>query len=107
MTTLIICTTVIFIAAFIMYLNVKSIAAYVYVKTVCPDPEEHLSKSPYGISRELDSNGKWGYCITKNGEIMYSDDRGKLTAPVYIEFMSALKDMNLLEKIEGYKITKV
>lgn len=82
-----------------IYLN-KRTAAKLYSELVqeCDKP-----KSPYGISRELASNGFWGYCITKDGEVMYSDK----SSQVFSSFEVALKEINKLEAVQGYKKTRV
>lgn len=102
MNTLLVCCTILFVCICIVYVMNKRIAAWIYVKTV--NPESTKPKSPYGLSRELNNNDVWGYCITKNGEIIY--DKSK-NAVVYSYVEGAIVDMNILEQLEGYEKTKL
>lgn len=102
MSTLLVCCTIMFVCVCIVYTMNKRIAAWVYVKTV--NPESSNPKSPYSLSREQNIEHNWGYCITKNGEIVYDDKRNAI---VYSTAEGAIKDMNILEQLEGYEKTKL
>lgn len=95
------CCLIAFITICIVYVMNKKTSARLFVKLV--DPDSALPKSPYGVSREYGSNGMWGYCITKNGDVMYSSN----TAKVFESIDSAIRDINLLERLEGYRPTKL
>jgi len=102
MNTLLICCTILFVCVCIVYAMNKRIAAWIYVKTV--NPEATGKKSPYSLSREQNVDKEWGYCITKNGSIVYDD---KNNAIVYSTVSGALYDMNIMEQLEGYEKTKL
>lgn len=102
MNTLLVCCTILFVCVCIVYTMNKRIAAWVYVKTV--NPEGTKPKSPYGLSRERNQNDDWGYCITKDGKIIYDESN---SAVVYSFVEGAIKDMNILEQLEGYEKTKL
>lgn len=63
-----------------------------------------LKDSPYGISREEAKSGRIGYCITKNGKVLYTATD---TATVYNDINSCIKEINIFEKLEGYKLTSL
>lgn len=96
---LIVSCAIAFISSLIALIANRMIAANIYTRTVLG---ETLEKSPYGLQRE--KSNRWGYCITKRGEVMYNSD-GK--AELYHELGSAIEAMNVLEKIGGYKLTRV
>lgn len=64
--------------------------------------EANYPKSPYGIKRQI-SGEKWGYCITYNGEVMFDENKAQL----FTSANSAVYEINKLERIEGYKQTRV
>lgn len=82
-----------------LYLN-KLTAAKLYSEIVL---DADKPTSPYSVSRERAENGAWGYCITKNGEIMYSGNNSR----VFGSIKEALREINNLEAIQGYKKTRV
>ncbi|EBS4516556.1 hypothetical protein DQT32_03980 [Salmonella enterica subsp. enterica serovar Braenderup] len=90
-----------FIACCLVFVANKLIAARIYIRTV----EKHEGKkSPYSFSIEQNSKNEWGYCITENGKLLYSNG-GYGSAIVYKNLKDLLEQMNLLEKVNGYKIT--
>lgn len=64
--------------------------------------KDSLPKSPYGVSREI-LNKKWGYCITKDGNVVYRDNY----AQFFHTIESAVYAINELERVEGYQLTSV
>jgi hypothetical protein len=66
------------------------------------NPEEALPKSPYGVSREY-GNGGWGYCITKHGKIMYSDNKSLIFGSIE----EAVREINKIEGVEGFMKTRI
>ncbi|AQW89000.1 hypothetical protein FDH34_gp445 [Serratia phage BF] len=103
MNILIICTTIMFISALIALMVNRSIAARIYERTILDLAQSDLPDSPYGVSREPRGDGSWGYCITKNGKIVFSSD----TAQIFPSIGTIINEINKLEKIEGYKLTRV
>ncbi|QOI71472.1 hypothetical protein pEaSNUABM50_00495 [Erwinia phage pEa_SNUABM_50] len=98
-------TTLVFLmfgAACITLIANKMIAATIYNRST----GNFGKKSPYGLSREQGVDKKWGYCITKHGKILRGND-GYGSAPVYLSIAEAVKDMNVMEAIEGYKLTTI
>lgn len=90
-----------FIACCLVFVANKMIAARIYIRTV----EKHEGKkSPYSFSIELNKNNEWGYCITENGKIIYSN-HGMGPAIVYNNLKDLIRQMNMLEKVNGYKLT--
>lgn len=97
---LLFCCLIAFITICIVYVMNKRTAAKLFRHLV--NPEEALPKSPYGVSRECGNSG-WGYCITKNGEVMYSDNKSKL----FNTIEEAVREINKLEGIEGFMKTRI
>ncbi|EBS4516557.1 hypothetical protein DQT32_03985 [Salmonella enterica subsp. enterica serovar Braenderup] len=64
--------------------------------------EADYPKSPYGVKRQT-SNGTWGYCITHNGQVMFDENKAQLFTSIH----AAVYEINKLERIEGYKQTRV
>ena len=64
--------------------------------------ESTLPKSPYGVSREI-LNQKWGYCITKDGNVICRDNYAQFFHTIEL----AVAAINQLERVEGYKRTRV
>jgi hypothetical protein len=95
---LLLCSLIAFITIGVVYVMNKITAARLYRDMV----ETDLPKSPYGVSREYGGGG-WGYCITKNGEVMYSENKSR----VFLNFKHAVNEINKLESIEGYQKTKI
>ena len=103
---LLLCATMCFITiGVVIHLNAKT-AAKLYQTLVDPESVKK-PKSPYGIVREIGTNGSWGYCITKDGKIMYSSDGETRTATVFARIEQAISEINIFEKLEGYKVTKL
>lgn len=89
-----------FIACCLVFVANKMIAARIYIRTV---EQREGRKSPYGLVPAQAVDKSWGYCITKHGEIYRTDKYS--SAPVYSNANYALRELNLLEKLEGYKPT--
>lgn len=89
-----------FSASCITFISNKMIAESIYNRSICSSGK----KSPYGITREKSSCGDWGYCITKSGEIIFSDSN---EAKLYLTISEAITEMNMFESIEGYKLTNI
>lgn len=97
---LIICVVLcVAVICLMIYMN-KRTAAKLYAELV---QDSTKPDSPYGISRECNSDDVWGYCITKNGEVMYSANRSRIFGTIKL----ALKEVNALEAVQGYKKTRV
>lgn len=82
-----------------VYMN-KRTAAKLYSELVL---DADKPNSPYGVSREISEGGSWGYCITKDGEVMYSGNKSR----VFKSVKAAVKEINTLEMVQGYKKTRV
>lgn len=80
----------------------KLISANVYKRTVL---SVNLKESPYSIIRMKNSSGEWGYAVTKDGEPLRVT-RDSDTA-VYSSIKGALYDVNIMESLEGYKLSKI
>ncbi|AFC21918.1 hypothetical protein GAP32_461 [Cronobacter phage vB_CsaM_GAP32] len=104
MSTLIICCTVAFCVLCLTVYNIKKVSADLY-KKVCID--DNLPKSPYGLIRTKNYLGNMGYTITKNGEIIYIPGTDNKQYEVYSSLSSAIDHINILEKIDGYKLTEL
>ncbi len=103
MTTLIVCCTIAFCVLCLTVYNVKVVSAKLY-KRLCV--EDNLPKSPYGVTRTKNREGWFGYTITKNGNIVYiGGSVGQYE--VFSSLSSAINHINVLEKIEGYKLTEI
>jgi hypothetical protein len=106
MNTLVIIALVVFGAACIMYLNVKNIAANIYIRTVRVHEgiDSDLPESPYTIYPAKTQSGKPGYTILCNGKYMYlAGSNNQFT--VYLEFEDALTKMNRYEKLYRVRVT--
>ncbi|SOK58748.1 hypothetical protein [Yersinia phage fHe-Yen9-04] len=103
MSILIICSTIMFISSLIALMVNRSIAASIYKRTIDDINQSELKPSPYGVSREPRGDGSWGYCITKNGKIQFTSDK----AQIFSNINSIIREINTLEKIEGFKLTRV
>ena len=107
MTVLLICTVVCFLAACITYASTKKIAALVYIKTVQvhENIQADLPKSPYSLQPAGSSKtNRSGWALTKNGKLM--NIAGSETKfEIHYTLEGALAQLNLLEKLEGYKLT--
>lgn len=97
---LLFCCLIAFITICIVYVMNKKTAARLFNQVV--NPESALPPSPYGISRENGSGG-WGYCITKNGEVMYSNNKSRIFGSVE----EAVREINKLEGVQGFRKTKI
>lgn len=82
-----------------VYMN-KRTAAKLYADLVL-DIDKPVS--PYGVSREISEGGSWGYCITKDGEVMYSGTKAK----VFDSVNAAVREINKLEAVQGFRKTRV
>lgn len=82
-----------------IFLN-KRTSANLYKEMVL---DANKPDSPYSVSRECGDSGDWGYCITKDGEIMYSNGKSR----IFDSVAQALKEINTLEAVQGYKKTRV
>lgn len=98
---LLFCCLIAVITICIMNAMNKATAARLYKDLV--DPESNLPKSPYGVSREIGSNGAWGYCITKDGSVLYSDRK----AQVFTTVQAAIHEINIIERLEGFRPTQL
>ncbi len=98
---LIISTAIMFVAACITFLASKLIARNIYLRTIAPNTG--AKKSPYGVEYVKSENGKWGYCVTKKGSILYSENHAK----VFTTIEECVRHINQFEKIEGYEKTRV
>lgn len=96
---LLICSLLAFITIGVVYVMNKITAARLFKELV---KYEEMPKSPYGVSREY-GNGSWGYCITKNDEVMYSENKSRLFDSVE----EAVREINKLEGIQGFRKTKI
>lgn len=105
---LLIAALVVFGAACLMYINVKSIAATIYIKTVRVHEgvDSDLQESPYSIYPAKTQSGKAGYTILKNGKYIYLAGSNKQFT-VYLEFEEAVKSMNKYEKLDRVRLTTV
>lgn len=97
---LLFCCLISFITICIVYVMNKATSARLYKDLV--EPVSALPKSPYSLSREKGGGNTWGYCITKNGEVMYSDGSAQV-----MDLDTAIKQLNIIERIEGVKPTKL
>lgn len=104
MSTLIVCCTIAFCALCLMIYNVKKVSADVYKRIVIDDT---LPKSPYSLIRTKNSAGYMGYSITKDGKIMYIPGTGDTRYEVHTEIRTAIYHINVMEKIEGFRLTTV
>lgn len=105
---LLIAALVVFGAACLMYINVKSIAATIYIKTVRVHEEidSDLPESPYSIYPAKTQAGKIGFTILKNGRHMtLSGSVNQYT--VYHNMEDAVTAMNKYEKLDRVRITKL
>lgn len=103
---IILCTVI--VAWCVCYINIKTkkLMDKLYRQVMgIEERDDTKPKSPYSLIRNQNDSGSWGYCITKNGEI-YRLSPNK-AAPVYNNAKSALFDMNLYEKAEGYSLTEL
>lgn len=105
---LLITALVIFCAACLMYVNVKNIAATIYIKTVQVHEgiDSDLPLSPYSIYPAKAQNGRVGFGILKNGRVMALSGASNQSA-VYSTMEDALTDMNKYEKIDRVRLTKL
>lgn len=97
---LLICCLIAFITICVVYAMNKATAARLFVHVV--DPNANLPKSSYGVSRES-VTGTWGYCITKNGSVMFSGGKSKL----FESIDEAIEEINKLEGLEGFRKSKI
>lgn len=108
MNILILSAAIIFAATCIMYFSIKRIAADIYIKTVRVhenlDPD--LPASPYSLQRAKSSNGHLGYTILKNDKFIYIAGTNNFY-DVYGELSAALRQMNIYEKLDSVKLTKL
>jgi hypothetical protein len=105
---LLITALVIFGAACLMYVNVKNIAATIYIKTVQVHEgiDSDLPESPYSIYPAKAQNGNIGFSIFKNGRVMPLVGASNQST-VYHTMEDALTDINKFEKIERVRLTKL
>lgn len=96
---ILICVVICFVSVCITIFLNKRTAAKLYQSLVL---EADKPESPYSVSREYGPGG-WGYCITKNGEVMYSDNKSR----VFRKIEDAVTEINKLEGVQGYKKTRV
>ncbi len=82
-----------------VYMN-KQTAARLYSDLVL---DADKPESPYGVSREISEGGSWGYCITKDGEVMYSGNKSR----VFNSVKDAVREINKIESVQGFKKTRV
>lgn len=97
---LIFCCLIAFITICIVYVMNKKTAARLFNQVV--NPEDALPPSPYGVSREHGSGG-WGYCITKNGDVMYSSNKAR----IFDSVEEVVREINKLEGVQGFRKTKI
>ena len=92
------------VAASLVYIANKQIAANMYMKLVKPEEiatdESGLKKSPYNIKREYSSYRSCDLYRIRNGSVT-------ITTETFYSLNSAIKSMNELENIGGYKQTKL
>lgn len=103
-TTLIICCTIAFCTLCITIYNVRKVSADVYQRVLIDDS---LPKSPYSLIRTKNREGQMGYSITKEGKIIYIPGTGDSQYEVYGNLNSVMRQINILEKVEGYRLTTV
>jgi len=104
---LLIAALVVFGAACLMYINVKSIAATIYIKTVRVHEEidSDLPESPYSVYPAKTQAGKTGFTILKNGRYMTIGGSNQYT--VYHMLEDAVIAMNKYEKLDRVRVTKL
>jgi len=92
------------VAASLVFIANKKIAANMYMKLVKPEiievDDSGLKKSPYTIKREYSNYSSCDHYRIKNGNITVDTE-------TFYTLNSAIKSMNELEKIGGYKQTKL
>lgn len=104
MAILLICCTIAFCTLCLMIVNVKKITAKLYERMIT---DENLPKSPYGLIRTKNYMGHFGYTITKDGEIIYIPGKEKKSYEVFSSLDSAINQINVYEKLEGYRLTRI
>lgn len=102
--TIVICSTIAFCTLCSMFCNVKKISSELYKQIAINDS---LPKSPYSLIRTKNYKGELGYTITKDGEIIYLPKTNNTEYEVYSTISGAIYEINVLEKIEGYRLTKL
>jgi hypothetical protein len=90
------------VASSLVFIANKKISADMYLKLVKPDvvDDAGLKSSPYTIKREYSSYSSSDYYNIMKGS-------SRVDAERFYTLNSALKSMNELEKIGGYKQTKL
>lgn len=92
------------VAASLVYIAKVSIAAHMYMKLVKPETIEvddyGLKKSPYTIKRYYSNYSSCDYYRITNGN-------NTVDTETFYTLNTAIKSMNELEKIGGYKKTKL
>lgn len=92
------------VASSLVFIANKKIAANMYMKLVKPEEievdESGLKKSPYNIKREYSNYSSCDLYRIRNGSVTISTE-------TFYTLNSAIKSMNELEKIGGYKQTKM
>ena len=94
---LLICCTIMFVASLIFLFSTKLLAQRF---------SNNSKSSPYSIAPAISDDNTPRYKILKNGKDIFVDKNLK-SYHVYTNIHSALVDMNMYEKIEGYRITKL
>jgi hypothetical protein len=88
------------ISGSLVYVANKKIAANMHMKLVKPVDESGLKNSPYKIDRKYSSYSNTDIYVIKNGMVT-------IDTSTFYDLPTALKSMNELEKIGGYKQTKI
>lgn len=97
-TLLVVLVIAMFFGCCIVYLANKKIAANLYERTYRSAHDLDI-KSPYTVFRCQNEKEYWGYGIKKN-DVDYTNEW-------YSEISYAINVINTLEKLEGYKLSKV
>lgn len=106
MNPLLISALIIFVAACLVYVSVKKIAATIYIKTVLVDSgsDSDLPESPYSIYPAQGKSGMIGFAILKNGKHMKFNSS---QYTVYHDLNEAVRAMNQYEKLDRVRITNL